>query len=60
MESKMDASKFRNDFRDQLDRVEHDGEHITLERWKRPVAVVVPAEWYRRAQAALGEPDNSN
>jgi prevent-host-death family protein len=51
---KVDASKVRNDFRRQLDKVAQ-GEHIPITRWGEPVAVLVPNEWYERARLALGE-----
>lgn len=33
------------------------GEHVELTRYGRPVAVIVPDEWYRRAKAAIKESD---
>lgn len=56
----MNASEVRSQFREYLDKVERHGDHITIERWGREVAVLVPAAWYERACAALGEPGVSD
>ena len=53
----VDASKLRYNLREHLDQVERNGVVIPVERWGRRVAVLVPAEWYERALAALGEPE---
>jgi len=45
----------RRRFRELLDAVEHNGEHVTILRWNIPAAVVVPAEWYERARQALAK-----
>jgi prevent-host-death family protein len=42
-------------WRELLDAVEHKGEHVTVLRYDRPAAVVVPVEWYEQAQQALSE-----
>ena len=49
----MDAGAVRNGFREVLDDVQHGGKHVTIERWKRPVAVLVPKDWYDRASALM-------
>jgi prevent-host-death family protein len=49
-----DASKVRNHFRRRLDAVAA-GAHIVVTRWGDDTAVLVPTDWYERAQKALGE-----
>lgn len=46
---------FRTYLRARLEAVEA-GEHSVLARRGKPVAVMVPIEWYRRAADALNEP----
>jgi len=57
-EIRVDSAAARHDFRSVLDDVERRDAHVTIERWKRPVAVLVPIEWYQRARLALGEADS--
>jgi prevent-host-death family protein len=45
----------RRKLRDLLNRVEHDGEHITILRYQTPAAVIVPPDWYEQAKAAIGK-----
>lgn len=52
------SGEARDNFRDLLNDVEHHGEHITILRYNTPAAVIVPAEWYEQARAALGEIGN--
>lgn len=40
----------RRDFRALLNDVEHQGEHITVMRYKTPAAVIVPVWWYDLAE----------
>ena len=54
--SRQDASKVRHDFRRRLDAVAA-GAHIIVTRWGDDTAVLVPVEWYERAQQVLGEED---
>lgn len=42
----------RTNFRQVLTDVDK-GDHITIERYGTPTAVVVPTEWYERARVAL-------
>jgi prevent-host-death family protein len=51
------SDEARKRFRDLLNDVEHQGEHVEILRYKTPAAVVVPVEWYRHAKAALEVPD---
>lgn len=48
------SDEARRSFRDLLDAVEHKHEHITVLRYDKPAAVVVPVEWYEQARQALG------
>lgn len=49
------SDEARRGLRPLLDEVEHHGERVTILRWDRPVAVMVPPDWYEKARAALGE-----
>lgn len=51
------AGEARLHMRDILGAVER-GERVMITRYSTPTAVVVPDEWFRRAQAALGEDDD--
>jgi prevent-host-death family protein len=51
--STMQSSQARINFRAIMTRVEEHGELITLTRYDRAAAVIVPADWYERAAAAL-------
>ena len=48
------SDEARRTFRDLLDEVERDpAAAVRILRYERPVAVMVPAEWYERAALAL-------
>ena len=51
------AGDARLHMRDILSAVDR-GERVMITRYKTPTAVVVSDEWFRRAQAALGEDDD--
>ncbi len=54
------ASEARRDFGSVLDDVEHHGTHVLVQRYTTLAAVMVPPDWYARAEralAAIGEPD---
>jgi prevent-host-death family protein len=36
------------------------GEHVELTRYGRPVAMLVPMEWYERAKAALAREEQGH
>jgi antitoxin (DNA-binding transcriptional repressor) of toxin-antitoxin stability system len=38
-----------------LSEVEHQGEHVTVLRYRTPAAVIVPIGWHRQAQAILAD-----
>jgi prevent-host-death family protein len=46
----------RDNLRTRVDVTIEDGTHTVVTRHGKPVAVLVPMEWYRRASAALDEP----
>lgn len=47
------SDEARRNFRALLNDVEHDDAHVTILRYATPAAVLVPVEWYERAQQAL-------
>lgn len=48
----------RREWRRILDRVQR-GEQVGITRYGDPLAVVVPDDWYRKAQAAISEQERS-
>ena len=40
------SDEARTKLRDLLDEVDRDGAHVYILRYDRPVAVMVPVEWY--------------
>jgi prevent-host-death family protein len=46
------SDEARTHFRDLLDAAEQ-GEHITILRYEKPVAIVVPVAWYEQATALI-------
>jgi len=46
------SDEARRNFRGLLDEVEHRGMHITIQRYDKPAAVLVPVDWYEEAEAA--------
>jgi prevent-host-death family protein len=47
------SDEARRNFRDLLDQVARDY-HVTILRYDKPVAVLVPVDWYEDAEAAWG------
>jgi prevent-host-death family protein len=45
----------RRQFRELLNEVEHQDVHLTVTRYGKPAAVIVPVEWYEAAKRKLGE-----
>ncbi len=45
------SDEARSNFRTLLDDVEHRDAHVTIQRHGKPVAVIVPVDWYDRATA---------
>lgn len=50
------VQEFRIHLRERLRLIEDQGEHTVLARRGKPVAVMVPMDWYRRAAEALDDP----
>lgn len=44
---------------DVLDRARLIGEHAAITRKGKTLAYLVPAEWYERARAAIGDPSDT-
>jgi prevent-host-death family protein len=47
------SDEARRNFRNLIDEVAHDAAHITILRYDKPAAVLVPVDWHRDALAAL-------
>lgn len=50
------ADEARRHFARLLGAVEHAGTHVTVTKYGKPVAVIVPAEWHEQAKATLAVP----
>ena len=48
----------RNQLGDFIERIRLNDEHIALSRYGKPVAVLVPLEWYEEAGALISEKDS--
>ncbi len=48
--------KLRRELRERVRAVTEDGEHDVFTHYGKPVAVLVPIEWYRTAAEAVGDP----
>jgi|HubBroStandDraft_6_1064221.scaffolds.fasta_scaffold00062_75 prevent-host-death family protein len=58
METKqVKTDEARRNLRELLNAVEHGGAHVTVLRYNRPSVVLVPVDWYTRAQWALADGD---
>ena len=55
MSEEIPSYRFRNDMHDVLNRVQHDGEHIPVTRYRQTSAFIVPPDWYERAAALMAE-----
>jgi len=53
------SDEVRRRWRELLDAVEHRSEHVIVQRYTRPIGVIVPIGWYEQAQQALNE-ENEN
>lgn len=49
----MGSDEARSNFRSLLDDVEQRDSHVTIQRHGKPVAVVVPVDWYDRVTATI-------
>lgn len=54
------SDEAKRGFRALLNDVEHQGEHVTILRYKTPAAVIVPVEWYEHAKALTSEKEGRN
>ena len=48
--------ELRRELRQRLTAVTKEGEHTVFTHYGKPVAVLVPIEWHRRAAEAVGDP----
>jgi prevent-host-death family protein len=55
MKREISSDDARRNWRELLNAVEQGGEHVTILRWGKPAAVVVPADWHDQATALTGE-----
>ncbi|MEV0375690.1 type II toxin-antitoxin system prevent-host-death family antitoxin [Streptomyces sp. NPDC050636] len=55
----MSSNRARTGLSDLLARARWSGETTTITKAGRPIAVVVPDEWFQRAVAAIGAPGES-
>lgn len=51
------SDEVRQNWRDVLNDVEHQGEHVTVLRYTTPAAVIVPVDWYRKASDLMSQGD---
>jgi prevent-host-death family protein len=47
----------RRGLRELLNQVEHEDVHLTVVRYGKPAAVIVPVGWYEAAKRKLGGPE---
>ena len=55
----MKSNEFRKAFGARLKALRETGEPTTVDHYNLPVAVLVPADWYARAVAAVGDPTHA-
>lgn len=53
--SEFSADEVRRHFARLLGTVEHAGAHVTVTRYGKPLAVVVPVQWYEQAKALISK-----
>lgn len=51
----MSVGEARAKFRDLVDDVTQDDAHVYVLRYTKPVAVIVPVEWYEAVKARIAE-----
>ena len=51
----MRSDEARSKLRDLIDEVTQEGAHVYLLRYDKPVAVLVPVEWYEQAKTLIGK-----
>jgi len=52
-DEKVASDEVRRRFRELMDSVEHHDAHVTVMRYRKPAAVIVPIEWYEQARSLL-------
>ena len=52
------SDEVRRNLRDLLDVIEKHGMHVTILRYDKPAAVLVPVEWYGEARALMMDGDS--
>lgn len=50
------SDEARRTWRDVLNDVEHNSEHVQIMRYTTPAAVMVPVEWYEQARELMAAP----
>ena len=53
-DEKVASDEVRRRWSDLLDSVEHHDAHVTVLRYRKPAAVIVPIEWYEQVKGLLG------
>lgn len=53
------ADEARRHFADLLGVIKHGGTHVTVTRHGKPLAVVVPVDWYEQAKALISKEGQS-
>ena len=53
------SNQARDNFAEVLTDVEHNGAHVTVMRYKKPAAVIVPIDWYEQAKGLLENGEQS-
>jgi GIY-YIG catalytic domain-containing protein len=53
------SDQVRLHFRATLSRIQHDGAHLHVVRYSKPVAVLIPVDWYEQAKALISKEGQS-
>lgn len=53
MDKHVQSDEARRNLRALLDGVEHHGDVVTIHRYDKPVAVIVPVDWFEQAQQEI-------
>ncbi len=57
--AKISATELRQKTRDLMERVHYKGEHLIIENFHRPIAVVISYEDYMRVRDAIAGPETN-
>jgi len=52
--NRIGSNQMRENFAGVLSDVEHDDKHFFVMRYRKPVAVLVPIDWYEQAKGLMG------